>query len=246
MPETRAGQLLPFGVASSMSKRILLLPLVILAMSLASASCLGSDLVATGSGAGDLVLRFSTSSVAGDFEGALVATGTLLIDGTPTRFRVEGPISGRGTVHLASLVIDAWVVVDALGETDDGKPFAVRGGFTVTRATASTGSDAIGSGAGQFDLRLVCPAFDVRVRGDIQGSASGSFVAPDDPFTMQISGDLVFGMQGQIVGDATGALPALSSEQMDPEDPLCVVSWPEDLAAELARLLADASLDQPT
>jgi len=202
---------------------------------------------AVGEALGDLVLRFSTTEIWASFRGPVSLSGVLLVDGERVDFAAEGTVSGDGCVQLATGDVAAWILIHMEGETDTGERVTIRGGLTVTDGAGDASGNALGSGSGRFDLRLVAPSFDLRARGDVQGEANGRFVVPADSLRMQLEGEAAFSMLGQL--DATqpaGKSTASAHGEAEGSESLDIDTWPEHLADELRQALCGSALEEST
>jgi hypothetical protein len=76
----------------------------------------------------------------------------------------------------------------------------------------------------------------LKLTGQVEGSASGGFVAPEDPHTMEVAGS------GTMRFEATSHTPPKEHLPSDPEEkedpfPWDLATWPEETAEHFLLLL---------
>jgi hypothetical protein len=114
------------------------------------------------------------------------------------------------------------IVFTAEGKTESGTPLTIQGGISVDGLEVATTTSTSGQGHGRFYFLITMVGGRWTVEGDATGSASGSFVVPDDPVSMQLAGAGTFTLSGEV-------LPwSPSAGAVYPE-------WPAKLLAELER-----------
>jgi hypothetical protein len=211
-----------------------------LVAALIAAACFACGLAATGTAAdlfradaeatGTVVLSFLGQEVTADVRADVTLSGTLVVSGVATPFSVTAKATGSGTGNLNSLTVDAWVVFDGQGKTESGLPLTITGGMSVDALDPATTSTS-GQGRGHFYFLIAAPDGRWIVEGDAAGGASGSFVVPDDPLTMQMTGFGSFTLSGE-------------PRAWAPAEDVAFPDWPARLLAELVRQPAAAE-DRP-
>jgi hypothetical protein len=178
-------------------------------------------------GTGTAVLHFLGQEVTADVRARITLSGTLVIAGSPTSFSAVVDADGSGSGNLDTLAIDAWVAVTGRGETESGMSVTIQGGISVDALDPATTSSS-GRGSGHFYLLIATPDGRWAVEGDAVGTASGEFVVPDDPSTMQLSGIGSFALSGE-------------PRPWDPAESGALPDWPASLLEELERQAAKAA-----
>jgi hypothetical protein len=199
-----------------------------------------------GLASGNVVLRFSGTKATATFNGAFSLTGHLVLEGSVSPFSASGWASGTGKGDTATMTMEAWATFVALGSTLEGEAIAVQGGLTLSGASADTGGST-GSGIGAFFATVFIGERRYHAQGSADGTASGAFVVPADPLTMELAGDGFFSLSGKmaLVPNATDNCPASETTRDEPtSDPSLVEllpwdpqAWPEDLLAKLLSIL---------
>lgn len=212
-----------------MTKR--LLAAVILALSSFHMYALGGTVAdafaAEAEGTGKAILWFLGQEVTADVRAEITLAGTLVIAGTTLPFVVEAVAVGSGSGNMNTLAVDAWVAVRGEGRTEAGSLVAVEGGISVDALDPATSSTS-GRGSGRFYLLITTPDGRWIVEGEAVGSATGSFVVPQDPNTMELEGAGSFTLSGELRPWTPGQATSLPD-------------WPTKLLAELARQAALAA-----
>jgi hypothetical protein len=174
---------------------------------------------------GTIVLWFAGQSVTVDLRAEVTLSGSLLQTDASTAFTATARATGAGTANLDTLAVDVWIAVTGQGETESGAAIAIRGGFALTALDAATMTSASGQGSGHLYLLITTPDGCWVLEGEAAGGISGSFVVPDDPYSMQVAatGSFILDGEPQVWNSMeSGALP----------------EWPAELVAELARQAA--------
>jgi hypothetical protein len=176
---------------------------------------------------GTVVLWFLGQDVTADVRADVTLSGTFLLNGVATPFTVTGRATGSGGGNLNTLAVDAMIVFTAEGKTESGTPLTIQGGISVDAVDSATTTSASGQGHGRFYFLITMAGGRWTVEGDAIGGASGNFVVPDDPVSMQMTGVGIFTLSGEV-------LPwSPSAGAVYPE-------WPAKLLAELERQSASA------
>jgi len=183
---------------------------------------------ADGTSVGKTVLWFYGNQVDTTFDGTLELGGTLLIDDHPLSFSVAGTGYGSGIADTGTLTATLWILFQTSGTLDSGEFISLRGGIHVLGEEADLTTLSLGAGTGTFFLIADLPEESLWISGTLTTAASGSFVPPDDPVTMQIEGTAMFTFEGELL-EASDVL----IEQL-PWDP---VSWPLETHDALLALL---------
>jgi len=176
---------------------------------------------------GTVVLWFLGQDVTADVRANVTLSGTLLLNGVATPFAVSGRATGSGTSNLNTLAVNAMIVFTAEGKTESGTPLTIQGGISVDGLEAAATTSTSGKGHGRFYFLITTAGGRWTVEGDATGSASGSFVVPDDPFSMQMIGAGTFNLSGEL-------------RPWSPSAGTVYPDWPAKLLAELERQSASA------
>ena len=196
---------------------------VILFLALGSFCGLAADTFrAAADAAGTVVLWFLGQEVTADVRADVTLSGTLLLDGVATPFTVSGRATGSGAGNLNTLAADAMIVFTAEGKTESGTPLAIQGGISVDGLDAATTTSTSGQGHGRFYFLITMAGGRWTVEGDATGTVSGSFVVPDDPVSMQMTGAGTFTLSGEV-------------RPWSPSAGAVYPEWPAKLLAELER-----------
>jgi len=197
--------------------------MVTLLLALGSVCGLAADTFhADADATGTVVLWFLGQDVTADVRADVTLSGIMLLDGVATPFTVSGRATGSGGGNLNTLAVDAMIVFTAEGKTESGTPLTIQGGISVDGLEVATTTSTSGQGHGRFYFLITMVGGRWTVEGDATGSASGSFVVPDDPVSMQMAGAGTFTLSGEV-------LPwSPSAGAVYPE-------WPAKLLAELER-----------
>jgi hypothetical protein len=187
-----------------------------------------ADAAATGT----VVLWFLGQEVTADVRAEVTLSGTLFLDGIATPFAVTGRATGSGGGNLNTLAVDAMIVFTAEGKTESGIPLTIQGGISVDGLEATTTTSTSGQGHGRFYFLITTGGGRWTVEGDATGSASGAFVVPDDPVSMQMAGVGTFTLSGE-------------TRPWSPSAGSVYPEWPAKLLAELERQSA-AAKESPT
>jgi hypothetical protein len=209
----------------------------IVAVLFACTSLARSGFDAEGVATGKTVLWFSGREVTALIESDFSLDGSIEIEGRTIAFGARGTAFGEATGDSASMTLDVWIVIEAVGATADGEPVSLRGGMAGSSEDSNLAASALGSAAGPFFFVFALGTDSYRAVGTADGSAAGAFVVPDDPLTMQMEGIGTYTLVGDLV--MASAPPDGESGQSDyldhvPWDP---ASWPPELFARLLALL---------
>ena len=211
-------------------KEVLLAAALVL---IGSAGCFAADsFQAEATATGTVVLWFQGQEATANVRADVTVSGVLILGGISTPFSVTARATGSGKGNTNTLDVDAWVALSGQGKTASGSSISVQGGISVN-ALDSTTTSAGGKGTGRFYLVITTDSGQWAVEGDATGSASGSFVVPDDPYSMQMTGTGAFTLVGE---------PHAWSSSGTAAHP----DWPTLLLAELERLAAAIAADNPT
>ncbi len=175
---------------------------------------------------GTAVLWFTVEDVTADFRAQVTLSGTLLLDDVSVTFSASGRATGSGQGNLETLAVDATMALTADGTTQTGSRCSIQGGITVGAIDAGTMTSTSGRGSGHFYLLITTPAGRWTVEGEAVGGASGNFVVPDDPLSMQLEGSGSFSLSGEL-------------RPWSPAAEATLPEWPADLVLELERQAAN-------
>ncbi len=194
---------------------------------------------AEGTTDGQTVLWFYGSRVETTFDGTLELTGTLQVGEDQLTFTSSGTSYGLGVADTGTLAATLWIILQATGTFDSGESFTLRGGIDVLGEGADINTLSLGAGPGTFFLIADLSEDSLWISGTISSTASGAFVPPDDPLTMQIEGTGVFSFEGDFLETSDALIERLP---WDPE------GWPiehhEALLALLLRVEHNAAAEQ--
>jgi len=222
------------GVGKSM-KRLGICVILVLLFALTTLAQSGID--AKGVATGKTVLWFYGTEITVLIESDFNVEGSLEIDGRTIPFTASGTAFGEGVGDSAALTLDVWLLMEAVGTTEDGESISIRGGMAGSSTDADVSGGALGSATGPFFLVVTLGSNSYRAQGTADGSASGEFVIPDDPLTMQMEGIGTYTLVGELVADdgpqddEAKESAYLAYLPWDPE------SWPSELFGRLLALL---------
>jgi hypothetical protein len=195
---------------------------VALLLALGSLCGLAADTFrAAADAAGTVVLWFLGQEVTADVRADVTLSGTLLLDGVAMPFAATGRATGAGAGNLNTLAVEAMIAFTAEGKTESGTPLTIQGGISVDGLDAATTSTS-GQGHGRFYFLITMSSGRWTVEGDATGGASGNFVVPDDPVSMQMTGTGTFTLSGEV-------------RPWSPPASTVYPEWPAKLLAELER-----------
>jgi len=203
-----------------------------------------------GTAVGNAVLWFSGTSATAAFEGTFSLSGQFMLADAIIPFSASGWARGAGSGDTATVDLDAWATFAAPGLTETGECISVQGGLTLSGLTADDAGSS-GSGTGFFFATVFIGDRAYRVQGDAEGSASGAFVIPEDPYSMELAGAATFSLSGSMTlisaeaasgdpGDEEGTEAQQQAVATVVENlPWDTTTWPEDLLAELLEILTN-------
>jgi len=201
---------------------------------IAGAALAHSTIDATGEADGKTVLWFAGTHVTALIDSGFSVGGSLDLEGETVEFTASGTATGEAEGDSSALTLDVWLLFDATGETADGVSITLRGGMAGSSHDADLASSAFGSASGPFFLLVSLGPQTYSAIGTAEGSATGAFVVPDDPLTMQMEGVGSYALLGEIHPlDPMTDVPSDVEADL-PWDP---ASWPAELHHELINLL---------
>lgn len=215
---------------------------------LGCATAFADSMEGVGTASGNVVLWFSGQNVTATFDSTFALSGQLLIADEAIPFSTYGWARGAGNGNSATLDLEAWATFAATGTTEAGEAISVQGGLTLFSLSADAGGSS-GSGTGEFFATVFIGEHQYHVLGSAEGTASGSLVIPEDPLSMELAGDGIFNLNGEMsLVSATPEAYASSGEESpgaEPEAAPAMVdllpwdleTWPEELLAELLDIL---------
>lgn len=198
---------------------------------------------AEGSLTATTVLWFYETEVTMKFSGDLTLTGSIELSGEIVSFSATGASFGSGISNTKTLATTAWTLVKASGTTEGGVPIFIRGGTTAISSETDLTTLSLGSGTGLFFFVFELPDRLVYVRGDAEGTGTGTFVPPEDPLTMQIEGTGTFVFQGEVLAEEV-ASELDFKEALLLQLPWDLSTWPEELLAQLVDLILNPTLKE--
>lgn len=222
-------------------RKIVIATLFILLLSLPVLS--QGTINAEGSSTATTVLWFYETEVTMKFSGDLTLTGSIELSGEIVSFSATGAAFGSGISDTKTLTTTAWTLVKASGTTEGGVPIFIRGGTTAISSETDLTTLSLGSGTGLFFFVFELPDRLVYVRGDAEGTGSGTFVPPEDPLTMQIEGTGTFVFQGEVLAEEVASELDLE-EALLLQLPWDLSTWPEELLAQLVDLILNPTLKE--
>ncbi len=197
---------------------------------------------ATLSGSGDFsgraVLSFLGTSVTATFSGKISLSGTLTDCGETIPFTSSGTIGGTAAGDSETLAGTAWATLIAHGTLQTGEAIDIRGGFTIDSKDLSSLSETAGAGTGSLYLVIRTRGTTLKLTGQIEGSASGSFVAPEDPHTMEVAGSGTMRFEAISRTSPKEDVPSALEEE-EGQLPWDLATWPEEMSARLLHLLEE-------
>ena len=194
---------------------------------------------ATLSGSGDFsgraVLSFLGTSVTATFTGEISLSGMLTDCGESIPFTASGTIGGTAAGDSETLAGIAWATLTARGTLQTGEAIDIRGGFTIDSNDLSPISTTAGTGTGSLYLVIRTRGMMLKLTGHVEGSAIGSFVIPEDPYTMEVAGS------GTMRFEVAPPKEDVPSDLEEEEDllPWDLSTWPEEMSSRLLHLLEE-------
>lgn len=198
-----------------------------LALCMAAHAAADDGLTAEAEGTGRAVLGFLGPEVSVDVRARVTLSGVLTVGDIAVRFSAEANAVGSGKGNSSTLEAAGWVALRGEGTTEAGAALTLTGGISVD-ALAPGASSTGGEGTGRFYLLLSTATDRWVIEGEARGSATGAFVPPADPHTMEVAGEGAFTLSGE--ARPWSALPGAD-----------LPAWPAMLLAELAREAALAA-----
>jgi len=185
------------------------------------------------------ILWFAGTSVTTEIHGDFALSGSLTIEDEAIPFATCGEINGFGEGDTATFTGVMWAIFTAAGTLGNGEEVEIRGGLIVDGGDFLLATEAAGEGTGTFYMMILLTDARIEVAGTVYGSASGSFVPPDDPYTMQLD------VSGTMRFEATSTMHSLSNIPIDlgtlqERLPWDLDMWPEDLFSRLLLLLGES------
>ncbi len=198
------------------------------------------EAILSGSGdfSGRAVLSFLGTSVTVTFTGKISLSGTLTDCGKAIPFTASGTIGGTAAGDSETLAGVAWATLTAHGALQTGGAIDIRGGFTIDSNDLSSISGTAGAGTGNCYLVIRTRGTMLKLTGQIEGSASGSFVTPEDPHTMEVAGSGTMRFEATARTSPKEDVPSDLEEEEDPL-PWDLSTWPEEMSARLSHLLEE-------
>ena len=200
------------------------------------------------SGSGDFlasaVLWFSGTDVTAQLSGDLALCGDLTIGKTKVAFQVKGTLQGAARGDSNTMIGSGWATFIARGMADsggaEGEAISLHGAIDLTTNDVDLSSDTGGSATGSLYIVLTLPDQTLHLRGTATGTASGAFVRPDDPQTMQLDGEGSFSFVVVTQGASSESDP---SEEDWSETALSwdTEQWPQDLRNQFVRMMQEES-----
>ncbi len=198
-----------------------------------------SGIDAEGVATGKTVLWFHGTEVTVLIESDFNVNGSLVIDGRIVPFTASGTAFGEGSGDSATLTLDVWLIMEAVGTTEGGDPISIRGGMAGSSEDADLSGGALGSAVGPFFIVVTFGTDSYRAQGTTEGRAAGAFVVPDDPLTMQVEGTGTYSLVGDLVPDVLPAEADAGPSAYTAHLPWSGETWPPELFARLLALLDD-------
>lgn len=202
-----------------------------------------------GTAAGNAVLWFSGTSATATFEGSFTLAGQLMLADAVVPFSASGWARGVGSGDTYTMDIEAWATFAASGSTRAGETIAVQGGLMLSGLSAGA-SGSSGAGTGDFFAAVFIGDQQYFAQGSADGSVAGDFVVPKDPLSMELAGDGVFNLVGEmtLVSSAAQGEDSSTPDGADPESqvrssliellPWDSSTWPEELLTQLLDILS--------
>jgi len=213
-----------------------------------SGAAFADSMSGQGTAIGNVVLWFSGTSATATFEGTFALTGQLTLADEVIPFSASGWAQGAGSGDTATLDVEAWAAFAASGSTESGDEIVVQGGLTLSGLSAEA-SGSSGSGTGDFFATVFIGDQRYYAQGSADGSATGVFVVPEDPLSMELAGDGLFNLSGEmtLVSPVAQGNDLSDPDNSDPESqdnasviellPWDPATWPEELLAQLLDVL---------
>ncbi len=217
---------------------------LLLILLLASLPATAGSLEGQGTASAKAVLYFAGTHAIGTLDGTFELNGQLTLETETIPFSASGWVQGEGEGETDTLDVEAWATFAVRGATEDGRDLAVQGGLTLSGLSASSSSTS-GSGTGTFFATVFIDGEQYYTQGDAKGSATGGFVPPEDPYSMELAGQGTFSLTGTLeIVPAESSDPEKSSPNAAEDEPSIASvlpwesdAWPEGLLAQLLHIL---------
>ncbi len=202
-----------------------------------------ASLDGSGDLSGTIILWFAGTNVTAQVNADVALSGTLSVNDVNTAFTAKGTANGSGVCDMNTLAVSAWVTFLAHGTLATDEPITLRGGIELATGGVALSSETAGSGAGTLYVAVTVSNATEYLIGTVTGSASGGFVPPDDPTTMQMTGtgslSLAATTTSHAATCASGQGPAGSSTDNGVRLPWKLDTWPEEMRQQLIELMGD-------
>ena len=202
------------------------------------AVCASARVAGGGGFSATAVLWFYGEEVTAAFTGELSVSGSVTVAGEAIPFTADGSLHGSAEGDTATLTGVGWGIFTGRGRTSTGEEVKLYGGLTADTDDVSISNEASGAGSALFIALIIVGDERLKGRGIASASAIGSFVPPEDPYTMELSGT------GSISFQAATTVPLDGRSIKREELPWSLSGWPSDLMAELLSLLGIGDPDE--
>jgi len=184
------------------------------------------------------VLWFYGTGVTAQFTGEMTLSGTVVLNGESVPFNAKGGLHGDAEGDSSTMVGTGWGIFTASGRSSTGEEFKLFGGLTADTSDIAFSGEAAGGGSAPFFVVVVIAGERFAAVGTASATASGGFVTPDDPYTMELAGTGSLGFR-------SASLVPLGDRSIEASDlPWDLSGWPADLKSELLSLLGVVDIDR--
>jgi hypothetical protein len=146
-----------------------------------------ASLVGNGDFAASAVLWFCGTEVSANILGTICLNADLEIEDMMLRFNAMGALSGQARGNSDTLIGSGWAVFNARGSLDSGEAVILYGAIQISPDGIDLSSQTAGIGKGSLYTLIQLRDEVLHLRGAAAGTASGGFVKPDNPHTMQLA-----------------------------------------------------------
>ena len=203
-----------------------------------------ANLTGSGDFSASAVLWFSGTDVTAQVSGTINLKGNLAIGDTVKAFNVQGPLSGRASGNSETLIGSGWATFTARGTLASGEPsgeaIVLHGAINLSTDDIDLSSDTAGSAKGSLYVVVTLPDQSLRMRGNVSGTASGGFVKPDDPHTMQLDGTGTFTF-AVATRDATVESKSDQEDASASEVSWNTDGWPQEMRDQFIHMMEEES-----
>ncbi len=145
-----------------------------------------ASLCGNGDFAASAVLWFRGTEVTSDIFGSICLYADLAIGDVVSKLNPAGTLSGKAIGNTDTLIGSGWAIFTSRGSLDSGEDVVLYGAIEISPDGIDFSSQSAPVGKGTLYILLSLQDETLCLRGAASGTASGGFVNPDNPHTMQL------------------------------------------------------------